>query len=363
MKITYKQLNEVSFFIAYFFFLVFSLMGHIPIFTIPLKFLTNISLCVLAINIVFNSKIYTGKEVFILLMLLFIACLQIQITKDFGLFKFTLFVAAAKVIDLKKCIKFDKNLRSILIISVVCLSVIGISPDIVSYYDGNFRHSLGFTNPNALGLAILILCMEICYLNKFNLSLKNFIVILFLLIFEDYYAGSRTTTLVILLLLIFSIIYKYKPMIFEKKIVKKFIINNMVFQAIITVGSTYMYMQGNKIISSLNLLLSYRISNTAKYFQEVGVTLLGFDINIMNLALDNVYAFLLFNCGIIFFIVFLFASIKLFRKLYAMKDYSMILVMLCFAIYGLSERLWIYIDYNIFMLAFSYIIYNRKLYR
>ena len=37
-----------------------------------------------------------------------------------------------------------------------------------------------------------------------------------------------------------------------------------------------------------------------------------------------------------------------------------VIIMFCFMVYGLSERLWLYVDYNIYMILFSLILYNTN---
>ena len=134
--------------------------------------------------------------------------------------------------------------------------------------------------------------------------------------------------------------------------------------ALIFSGITFiMYMfynYGTDIGIKLNELLSNRLHNIDVYNQVYDITLFGNDNLNIGLTLDTAYAYCLYVYGIAMFILFVFAFKRLFKKLYKTKKYMFVIIMFCFMVYGLSERLWLYVDYNIYMILFSLILYNTN---
>ncbi len=358
MTFSTKKIYLGLFIISYLFFLSFSILGHIPRIGGYLNLLTNAGVILLCVSILFQIKKYTKKELAIILFLFFFSIVLISTCKDFTLFKITLFLSAIKNIKIETCISLDFSIRLFLVILVLILYKLNIAPDITSYYDGITRHSLGFTNPNTLGMHILILCFDILYLNRHNISKIKILLIILLVIFSDVCAGSRTSTYISILAIILVLIYKNNKSFLKNKIVYKIITNSVLIMSIITFCMYILYKTGAPLGISLNEILSNRLYNIDIYSQTYNISFFGNDNTNMGLTLDTAYAYSLYIYGIFFYLLLIYSFHKLFKKLYHNQSYVLIIIMFCFVIYGLSEKLWLSIDYNIFMSVFAVLIYN-----
>lgn len=359
MKISKMKVFTTMFYLAYLVFLAFSIIGHIPILNPYLKFATYISLGIFIFIILVQINSYKIREFLIFVLLIMISLLIAYKTGDLGLVKLFLFLMAMKNVDFDKCISFDFKSRIFLILLVLVLLYFGYATDISAYNNGNIKHSLGFTNPNALGMHTLILAFEILYFNRKTMSLKTLIFPILLLYLVNLYAGSRTTELIILMAAGLFVLYVINPKFYDKKLVKKFISNSALFFSLLTLLGFWLYKYNTDLGLRINNVLSNRLHNIYSYYNFYSVNLFGNNTSLINLTLDTVYAYTLYGLGIIGFLIFIFMFKKLFSKLYEIKNYSLIIIIFSFLIYGLSERLWLYIDYNIFMASFIYIFFDK----
>jgi len=360
MKRTLNKSSSFLFCLSYLIFLTYSLLGHIPMFGPVLKYSTYFAIIILFFSFFLQMKSYYAKELIIIFYILFIAIINIVQTEDYTLFKLIMFLITTKNLDFKRCVRFDLYSRIILVSIVIILYYIGIAPDVLSYYEGEYRHSLGFTNPNALGMCILIIGLEILYLGDMKIKFGGLLIIGLLFAFQNYYAGSRTASLVLIFATTLALILQIYPTIFKKWIVKIFIINSAFIFSAITFFIVFLYMRNNSLAIVFNELLSYRIYNISVYTESLGISLFGHSISDIGLALDNAYAYSLYGLGVISILLFIISFNKLFKVLYLKRHFPLILIMLCFTFYGISERLWLSIDYNIFMLAFRELLYKHK---
>ena len=364
MKIKLDNNNIITFIFifAYFFFLIYSFFGHIIIFHQYLQIFVMCSILCLVMLILVQFKSYTNNEVVVLIVLLIISILCFFESKDSSLIKLTLFIYASKMVDLKKCFKYDLILRIILFSILICLSYFSVAEDVISYYENNMRHSLGFTNPNALAMQSLIISFE-CILVYFND--KGLIIVILVLLFNvliNIYSGSRTSIFIIMIGLILILLYKYIPNIYKTKLVKSIIIHSFIIFMIITFVLVFLFNSGNNTIVKFDYILSYRLTNISYYLQMLPLKLFGQDLSFFNRTLDSCYAFITIGMGIIPTLVYGLFFYKMFKFIYKKREYLLLIIMFCFIIYGLSERLWLSIDYNFFVILLSVAIFKKDIY-
>ena len=182
MKIKLKDLNNVIFYVAYFFFLLYAFFGTIDTFREPLKMLTNISMSMIFLSFFLQLRKYNAKEIVVLLLLLLLSLIYISKTDNFLLLKLILIIIVSKDVAFDKRISFDMKLRVVFLILMMLLYNLGIAKDVTALFNGKIRHSLGFSNPNVLGMHIFILCIDFLYLKRETLTFPNilFCIILFL---------------------------------------------------------------------------------------------------------------------------------------------------------------------------------------
>lgn len=360
MKQTKNKTITYLFYFAYMFLLWYSMAGHIFILQPIFKYTNYVSMAILSFLIIAQAIHYTKKEFLISTILIIYSFLFYYRTKDASLLKIVLVIMAMKNVDFGKCILLDFKARILGIIGVYTLMKLGYVTDKLSYFDGTWRHSLGFTNPNTLGMHIMILVFEILYFNKEKVSIWKLTVSFFILFAINYYAGCRTINLLMIISCIIFTIYKYFPNILNKKIIKSGIINSPIIFFIITFIFFYLYKINLPLGETVNNLLSNRLMNIVTYSQYYSINIFGNNLDSLELTLDTFYAYLIYGTGILGTIFTLYVFRKLFIELYKRKETSLIIIFFIFMIYGFSERIWVLIDYNIFMSCFAFLVFSNK---
>lgn len=356
MIITKKACITTSFYCAYLTFIVFSMFGHIPTIGGYLKTLTNFGLLAFALIICLRLKDYSIQEAIIFAIYLLFSLLSALNTGDYGFFKLGIMIFACKGLDFKSIIRKDLYTRIVLVIIMFFLWLKGIAPDITSYYNGSIRHSMGFQNPNHVGIMSFVIIMEILYLSRMRLTILKYITIFIIIFIEDYFAGSRTAELITLISVGLATIYSFWPKFFEKQMVKSILSGGAAICSILTAISFFMLKSGYSLAIALDKVLSYRITNIVFYYNAMGISLLGKNPISLNRTIDSIYGFTFIVLGLFAFAFIIIMYRKLEHQL-IQTDMQLAIIMFCFFVYGLSERLWMYVDYNIFMLAFACLIY------
>ncbi len=357
MKVSVKTIRNMFFYLAYMFFLSFSTFGHIPVLGGYLKVLTNFGIVMLIVIFLATLHQYRIKDLQIFLLLFVYSFILIGTANYYGLFKLSLLIATSRGIEFRKCIKYDLFTRITMTLIMFVLFISGIAPDITSSYNGVLRHSLGFENPNHVGLMAFIIIMEIVYLSKANLSLLQYLFAIVIIVFADITAGSRTAELMTIMALVFVSVYKAFPRFFDTKYMKGAMKYCPIICGSITFLGAYLYKCGNTVAIILNQVFSGRLANIVFYQQKYGLSLFGFNTSSAGRTNDNLYGYCLIGLGIVTFILFIIIYIQMIDAIYD-KNKPIAIILTCFMIYGLSERLWMNVDYNIMMLSFRSLIYH-----
>lgn len=355
--VSVKTLRTVFFYLAYLTFLIFSTFGHIPTLGGYLKLLPSGGIFILCILFLSGIKRYTKHEIQILSFLFIYSFVLIGSAHYFALFKLILLIATSKGIDFCKCVKFDMFSRIIMSVTMIFLYLQGIAPDITSYYEGHLRHSMGFENPNHVGIMAFIIVIEIIYLYQADLGLIQYGIILGIMFFIDSTAGSRTAELMIIFTLIVVTMYKLFPSLFKRKGTRLIMKYTPSVCAIVTFIGSYLYLKGNALANVFNFILSGRLANNIYYYKMFGFSLFGTDTSIAGRTNDNLYGYCWIGLGIITFFLFMYFYIRMIDRLFE-NNKPMVIILICLMIYGLSERLWMNVDYNIMMLSFRTLLYH-----
>lgn len=340
---------------AYGLFLTYSLLGHIDIFSSPLKMLTYLAIGILLVNFIiqYNKSPDEGLVWYMVLML--IALVHSYFSGNFGFFKLMLFAGSMRTIGFKAIIRFDMKLRAALIIIVYVLCIVGIAPNDVHMDAGGLRSSMGFTNPNALGIAVFGLICDILYTYDFKMTFKLTVFVSAITLWMYTVARSRTATLAIVVLILVALLYNYAPNIFKSKAFKNVCYVMPFFLSLLTIVAVNSYMNGGAFGNMVNELLSHRLGSISNFVEALDVTFWGQPIHeTLHHTLDNTFAFVLYDLGILVSILFLVFYIRTVKNNFKYNNIHLVIIMLAFMCYGLSEHLWINVDYNIFMLAFAY---------
>ena len=358
VKITIKQICTDLFLIAYALFLSYSLLGHISSLHESFKIISIASIAIFVLCFILQLPTYKLKEILIIAGILLLGLIVASKSADYLLVKLVIFLLAAKNVDFRKIVRFDLKIRLILIVLVMLLCKIGVAEDVIFEFEGFVRHSLGFTNPNTLGCAILILVFDVLYMTKMKLGLISTPFVVALMLFLYFFAGCRTVAILIILALLVCVINTY----FKKLICNNFTKTILSLLLIICAAMTFiclnLYENGNSLMLSLNDLLSNRLGIISMFNKAGGFSIFGQSFDIAR-SLDNAYAYACFHLGVVVFALFAIGYFFLIRKLYKMNDIALVLILSLLMIYGLSEHLWINADYNVFMLVWSLLIFNK----
>lgn len=361
MKVNVEKIYSVVFFISYFFLLLYSILGENNNIHNLLSNLSTISLLLVFVTVILQARKIKTKDMMALFLITILGFAFSFLTKDFLFIKFALILFVTKNIVFEKRIKVDVIIRIIIFILSFILYNIGIIKDTINYTSsGLIRHSYGFSNPNVIALHVLILIFEMIYLNRHNKRIVYFVTVM--LAFWVYKISlSRTALIGYVVFMILNFLYIHNEKILENRILKKCIIYMPVISVVMMVLFYNTYISGSKFGVMINDILSGRLANIYYYINTFDLTLLGNRFGLVaDRTIDNVPVYFLYSFGIIGFLLYEIGFIKLQKKLYLNKEYTLVLIFLIFVIYGLSERLWIYIDYNIFMSAFTLIFFESE---
>lgn len=357
MKIKLKQLDYFLFYISYFLFFLYAFFGTIEIFKQPLKMLTNISMVLIIIVFIFDLKKYKYNELIKISFVFILSLIFIFETKNYLFLKLILIIIISKNIEFDKRVSFDMKLRIIFLIAMYVMYLLGISEDVTALYKGKIRHSLGFSNPNVLGMHVFILCLEIIYLSRNKLTISKLTICLIIILISNIYSGSRTIVYLFLFLLILLWLYKKNNKIYYNKLVRTIIIYSPLITTLVTCIIYQLYLDNNVIALQLDNVLSGRLRNIKFFTTNYPITLFGNDIASANKTCDTVAVYMLYAFGICGLSMYLIAFQELLKKLYKNKKLILIIIVYLFIIYGISEKLWLFADCNILITALSYIIF------
>lgn len=336
-------------------FLAYSLLAQIPAFSTPLKLGTYVAIALLLVNFFLQYQFYTFKEISVYIAAVIISLIHSFFSANFGFFKLMLFAGSIRRIDLRKLIRFDMYLRSFLIIAVIFFCKIGVAENVSFDYEGIVRQSMGFTSPNALGIAIFVLVCDILYLNHMKLNGKLFTIIAAISVWLYAVARCRTAVYCIVFLMVLAFIYRASSRMIRSRFVIFICHIAPIALSLLTLVAVRMYASGSGTIREINDFLSGRIHAIYRFTYRLTPQFFGQPINeTVKHSLDNTYGFIWYDLGILVFLIFLYANYKMVKNNVKANNMSMCLIMLAFMFYGLSEHLWINVDYNVFMLAFCY---------
>ncbi len=321
--------------------------------------LSNSAFVILLMLSIAGLREYLGREFMWLVGLAVVGGLVAIQTKDYSLLKLVVFMAAAKGVDFRRCIRVDAVVRSTVLVLAVTLSRWGTIEDFVFYSaSGEVRHSMGFTHPNQLGMVCVILCLEILYLASFRLSVVRALVIVALLAIVDRWAVSRSAELVMALGLSLAVF----NVLFSGALRSRFFVRiaqvGPFVMAGLTVGGVWLYRGGSHFGRALDELLSYRLSYIVYHFDLMNVRMFGNDISVNSRTLDSWYAYVLLAQGLVVTVLYFVATPRLMRSMSDRGDWPLLAVFLCLFVYGASERLWMSVDFDVLVLAYSYLLYR-----
>ena len=310
-----------------------------------------------------KRKIPLILGVSILFFISFITC------KDYSLLFLVFLLFYMQGIDFNSFIKKDMYFRIIAIILVLLAYKLGLTDN---YYalreNGLVRSSMGFSHPNSFGIYIMCICADYIYLKLGKLKLYDYIIFSILIYIISIYSNSRTSQIAILMLLIFCIIINKFKFDFTKSKTAKMFILGLPFLLILISLYLGMNFEYNSKFSSLNKILSGRLSYANYYLNHYSFNLFGNNLlttsNLINqdkpLILDNSYLTLLLKFGVVSTIIFICIIEKIMIDGFRKENKTLILIMIVLLITSFSENYLFQYQTNVFLLYFATSLNERR---
>ena len=361
-----KQININKFmyiiFGMYMFSLVFTstVLPEISDFcNIILKLIRYICYLSFVFKIVLDFK-EDKKITFAMIIFTIITFIVFIFTRNKSVVFFYLGLMAFKKLEIDKLLKIAYNVTFIIFFGIVILSLLGIIQDWTFPRGTLVRHSLGFIYAtDCIGIFLAIILMYF-YMKKSKANLLEIIAFEFINVVLYKFTDGRLSFILITILLSALVLSKIK--IIKNILKSKFIINIMkimcysapVVLLIIFNSLTYAYSKNYNNIDKVDKLLSGRLEFTAKAYEEYGVPIFGKDIKwhgwggygYVNLEemdefeynfVDSSYAKIIFDYGIIYMILVIFAYQYMLRKNFNEKNYWAVASLLFVLIWSFIE--------------------------
>lgn len=367
------QMNNITFRKSIFYYFVFfnllALAKGIGLDStdITFIFISILSVIFLVIHILYVK--FTIKQITYIALFILLGAIITLFSKKTTIFISIIAIIFAKDIPYERLFKSVFIVRSIAFIFMIVLGVSGIIDSSNSFRIGDNgevikRYSLGFVHPNItyLNFYIIILLFIYIYYKRINIVHCSWIFLLSLILFK--LTDSRTGLLSVLLSLL--IVWILKSNLVKKKIVKKLIVLTPLFCNVFSILTAYYYSPNNNVIEGLNNILTGRIGLANRFLNNYKITLFGqkivegSNLNGAYLRIDNGYISLLLAYGIIISLIYIVLQTIILRKFISEKRYKEILLILSFAIYGITEVYIYNIFVNISLIFLSEILYIKR---
>lgn len=326
------------------------------------------------VNLIYLKNIYSIKGGEILLLINCIAFIPFMLkeltkkkVKKIGIIIFFMLgirsIYSGVILGiLSSFLKKDKLLKNLLIINIIyfiltiVLSKIGVLEDFIAirYLENKVivRHAFGFKHPNQIMLYFfpIVSILMYKYFDKNKKKLTTFIILIATLLF--YYTYSRTTYFGILLLFI---LYFIKDKFFIKY-------RNWVIYEGIILAFFSIFITGLLMYTELGNNFSGRFYYFNYYLENIKISLIGINIDkiLLNYPLDNFYIRVLYENGLIGFVLLLIMYIVITKILYERKDYNAIRILIVIQILGVVETIPLFYGINIlYYVIFKYILSEK----
>lgn len=318
----------------------------------------NLLYLVLIAKIVFLS-VYKKEEMIGVVITGIIGFASLLGSGDFALFKLVIVIIAAKDVDFHKFVKVFAIIKGTAVVLTLLFWRIGIlgtlyyQDDKVGYYN-----TYGFCHRNVLGANVAILCLAWFYLKYRRLKIQD--VIVWSAVAAVFYrlAASRTSLLIMMLTIVGVYLFQKKEqLIMNYPKTRKILLWGFVSIVFLCILCTIFYVRYNFFWEIIDKIFTKRIRFAHYCFKEYGLSLFGQRIpfvssiqaqngDIDKLILDNAYMRALLYYGIIPGAFYLFSYFKALEMSFLKKDCALVVSLVIFAVYGLSERYMLDICYQ-----------------
>lgn len=336
-----------------------------------LSLLCHVGFWCICIFIILFMQRYTIRELLVVLALLAFFILSVYSSKIYVLFDALLLVICSKKIDFDRYIKYSFYIQTACVCFTILLSLSGLIGQgvFVRGYDGTIRYALGFNHPNTLALLVFQWVCQYLYLKKDNAGIKRFIFASVLTLATYVFTDSNTGFIMTIIIIVCDFIYeKLFNKLFGWNIMKR-IIKTVLFVGSIVLICVIRYYWVNPDKLEAQTLMA-RINLAKKYLTAYGINLFGQQVVSGNdviipgfqrgyYFLDNAYAWLLINIGVVVTVCIVVGYVLYIKNLLRNKNWNLIIAVTAYLIYALSERTTMMIVFNSLLVGFGSVVYKK----
>lgn len=323
----------------------------------------NLLYLVLIGKIVFLS-VYTRTEMIAVAVTGLIGFASLLGSGDFTLLKLFIVIIAAKDADMRKFVKVFALIKGTAVLLTLLLWRIGIlealyyQDDKVGYYN-----TYGFCHRNVLGANVAILCLAWFYLRYRRLKVQDVVIWSMIAALSYRLVASRTSLLIMVLTIAGVYLFQKKEqLIMGFSHTRRIVLWGFIAVIVLCIICTIFYVRYNFFWEFIDKIFTKRIRFAHYCFKEYGLSLFGQRIpfvssiqaqtgDVDKLILDNAYMRALLYYGIIPGALYLAGYFKVLDMSLRKKDCALLVSLVIFAVYGLSERYMLDICYQFPLVA------------
>lgn len=235
------------------------------------------------------------------------------------------------------------------------------------YYKGErMRLVLGYNHPNVLGC--IVMTFGLIWVAAFakRSKLCDYLVVIALAAFCWFGPMSRTSAIS----LAFAVLLMLVAHFWGEKLLDCIVIRWLLSLFapccfLLIFGLSYLYTPDNAFFQKINAALSGRVAFGHAFLDKYLHTWMGQKIKMVgtaesqktgkpNMYLDSAYMRLYVSIGIIGLLIVLFVMIAAMLYAIRMHDWGLIIGLLAFGIYGISEVYMMYVYFNVFLMGAAY---------
>ena len=363
MDIKKGKILPFLFYLSYFLMMMGYTFTQVEIINNYLKYIEYLSVVILFIVFLMQSKNYTYKQLIVILCILVLSIVNFVVSSEKNLLKLVLLVLTFKDLKFDDFIKKDYYLKITLVLSIVFLYFMGFTEANQYYRDGVLRGTFGFKHPNILGLYLMMICLDYYYINRNKSFARPLIVSVIIAIIIFKYIDSRTTSILLICTSITIIINKLFNNHVVKNWITKFIVKNLyLILIILSVILTELYSSNTDFAKNINILLSGRLYFNDLFLSEYNINLFGNNIYADDtLILDSSYINILLRYGIIGVALFYVLLRKMINKAYNDKNYTMVIILTILILYGFTESFLYKVASNAFLIYMAELFKKKEI--
>jgi len=291
-------------------------------------------------------------------------------------------VIGSKGIDKTKIVKcyFIESMILTLITLAACGMGIIIDYVTVRTATNTLRHSFGFVYATDFAAHLFFIYLSYQYIRKERKRRWSYVfegiivaVVVFLL---DAYCDARLSEIMILLTYLAFLLYRFRKIDFNKRVLRCLSVCSMPVCAIMTIVVTMLYDGSNPFLVLLDeILFSRRLYVAKRVITKYGFTLLGQDILMQGMGykvngfnaevgityLDSSYIQIMMLYGVVLLVLLLILFTLLTKESIKIGDSKLTIVMILISIACIINQYLIYMAYNPFALLIGpLLMYKSK---